>query len=118
VTRTVIDSPAALAVPQPIAPAALQQRIPTFADLLQTWTPTIDQMLFGFDEHGQPIYGSLYQLLSSLVIGRQGQGKTTLLRLIDLQCALTGVQVLAWDVHDDIAEDVPGILTYTRRAEI
>jgi hypothetical protein len=119
VTHTVEDTPAPLVMPQPISPAAVQlPRIPTFAELLQTWTPTIDQMLFGFDEQGRPIYGSLDQLLSCLVIGRQGQGKTTLLRLIDLQCALTGVEVFAWDVHDDIAEDVPGIQSFMRSADI
>ncbi len=106
---------------EPIAQVATpltRPRIPTFAELLKTWQPSVDQLLFGFGEDGKPVYGRLDQLLSALVIGRQGQGKTTLLRLIDRQCALIGVRVLAWDIHDDISEDIPSLETYTRARDI
>jgi hypothetical protein len=118
---TVEERQAPLMSAEPIgqvaAPLAMP-RIPTFAELLLTWRPSVDQMLFGFGEDGQPVYGRLDQLLSALVIGRQGQGKTTLLRLIDRQCALIGVRVLAWDIHDDISEDIPSMETYTSAQEI
>ncbi len=114
-TNPILDSAVAAL---PASRDDLARRVPTFAELLRTWRPSIEQMLFGFGEDGRPVYGSLDQLLSALVIGRQGQGKTTLLRLINLQCAMTGVQVIGWDIHDDIAEDVPGIETHTRVADI
>jgi hypothetical protein len=93
-------------------------RVPSFSELIQTWRPSVSEMLFGFDEVGRPIYGSLDRLLSALVIGRQGQGKTTLLRLIYAQCVMVGVEVLAWDLHGDISDDLPGIRTMTTRNEI
>jgi hypothetical protein len=110
--RQALESPAAAAEPESV------WKVPTFAELLRTWKPSVDQMLFGFGEDGQPVYGSLDQLLSALVIGRQGQGKTTLLRLIDVQCQMVGARVIAWDIHDDIAEDVPGVVTYSRVTDI
>ncbi len=96
----------------------LAGRVPTFAQMLQTWRPTVDQMIYGFDQNHQPVYGTLEQLLSGLVIGRQGQGKTTLLRILYLQCLMIRSDVIAWDIHDDIAEDIPGIVTYSRAADI
>lgn len=86
--------------------------IPTFAEYLKLNRPTTDQMLFGYTASG-PIHGRLDQLLSVEIVGRQGQGKTTLLRLIYAQCLIVGVQIVVWDLHEDIVDDLPGAQTYT-----
>ena len=91
--------------------------VPTLTDLLRTWQPTQDRMLFGYAERG-PLYGRIDQLLSGEVIGRQGQGKTTLLRFIYAQCVLVGVQVYVWDLHEDIIDDLPGAQAFTTAAAI
>ncbi len=105
---------------QAVEQAAIADRVrlPSFSEIMRSWRPSLNEMLFGFDEMGRPIYGSLDRLLSALVIGRQGQGKTTLLRLIYAQCVMTGVQVIAWDLHGDISDDLPGVRTMTTRDEI
>ncbi len=91
--------------------------VPTFAQYLQLNQPTADRMLFGYADNG-PIYGRLDQLLSVEIVGRQGQGKTTLLRLIYAQCLIVGVQIVVWDLHEDIVDDLPGAQTYTTAAAI
>lgn len=102
----------------PAAHGDLAGRVPTFAEFLRTWRPTVEQMLYAFDEQGRPIFGSIDQLLSGLVIGRQNQGKTTLLRILGVQCEMIGAKVIAWDIHDDIAEDMPWIVSYSRARDI
>jgi len=91
--------------------------VPSFAQLLKLWRPTADRMLFGYSDSG-PLYGRLDQLLSVEIVGRQGQGKTTLLRLIYAQCLLVGVRIIVWDLHEDIVDDLPGAQTYTSAAAI
>lgn len=86
--------------------------VPTFSELLRNWRPQPDRILFGFDQSG-PLYGRLDQLLSVIVIGRQGVGKTNLLRFIYAQCLLIGAEVNAWDIHEDIIADLPGAQIYT-----
>jgi hypothetical protein len=106
------DEPAADQLAAPVQAAGQGGGIPTFAELLRNWQPTPDRLLFGYGNSG-PLYGRLDQLLSVEIIGRQGQGKTTLLRLIYAQCLMVGVQMLVWDLHEDIVEDLPGAQTFT-----
>lgn len=114
VGRAVFDEPAQLAMPAPNAPAATAlPRIPTFSELLQTWQPQSDRMMFGLDESIHPLYGRLDQLLSVIIVGRQGSGKTNLLRFIYAQCLIVGADVNAWDIHEDIIADLPGARMYT-----
>jgi len=91
--------------------------IPTFAEYLKFNRPTPERMLFAYGETG-PIHGRLDQLLSVEIVGRQGQGKTTLLRLIYAQCLIVGVQIVVWDLHEDIVDDLPGAQTYTSATAI
>lgn len=112
VTRTLLatDAPAAQAITTPTSTRAI---VPTFGEILRTWQPTADRMLFGYTDAGAPLHGRLDQLLSGEIVGRQGSGKTTLLRLIYAQCLIVGVRVLVWDLHEDIVADLPGAITYT-----
>lgn len=113
VTRAMLpDAPtiaAQVSAPQVTTPAS----VPTFGEILRTWQPTADRMLFGYTDAGAPLHGRLDQLLSGEIVGRQGSGKTTLLRMIYAQCLLVGVRVLVWDLHEDIVADLPGAITYT-----
>jgi hypothetical protein len=93
------------------------QRVPTFAELVRNWRPTTERIIFGMIDGG-PLYGRLDQLLSVIIVGRQEQGKTTLLRFIYAQCLMVGAEVQAWDIHEDIVEDLPGAAAFTSRAAI
>ncbi|MGV0976893.1 MAG: hypothetical protein ACOYBO_13285 [Azonexus sp.] len=97
----------------PLQPA----RVPTFAELVRNWRPTTERIIFGMIDGG-PLFGRLDQLLSVIIVGRQEQGKTTLLRFIYAQCLMVGAEVQAWDIHEDIVEDLPGAAAYTSRAAI
>jgi hypothetical protein len=97
----------------PLQPA----RVPTFAELVRNWRPTTERIIFGMIDGG-PLYGRLDQLLSVIIVGRQEQGKTTLLRFIYAQCLMVGAEVQAWDIHEDIVEDLPGAAAFTSRAAI
>lgn len=112
VTRSMLptDAPAAQPMTTPTTTRAI---VPSFGEILKTWKPTADHMLFGYTDAGQPLHGRLDQLLSGEIVGRQGSGKTTLLRMIYAQCLLVGVRVLVWDLHEDIVADLPGAITYT-----
>ena len=110
--------------PSPVAAAAITPQadaiplpevahVPTFGEIMRTWQPTPDRMLFGYTHDGTPLHGRLDQLLSGEIVGRQGSGKTTLLRMIYAQCLLVGVRVIVWDLHEDIVSDLPGAVTYT-----
>jgi len=101
------EAPSLLELPKP----------PTFAQLMTTWHPTPDQMLLAYGARG-PLYGRLSDLLSVAIVGRQGQGKTSLLRLIYAQCCMIGVEAIVWDLHSDVVNDLPGTKAYTTVAEI
>lgn len=113
----------ALPLPSPVSVSATGEgqgggyAIPTFAEYLKFNRPTPERMLFAYGETG-PIHGRLDQLLSVEIVGRQGQGKTTLLRLIYAQCLIVGVQIVVWDLHEDIVDDLPGAQTYTSATAI
>lgn len=90
---------------------------PPFSQLITTWRPAIDRMLLAYGASG-PIYGGIDSLLSTGIIGRQNVGKTTLLRFVYVQCLMIGVQVIVWDLHDDVVSDLPGALAHTKVSEI
>jgi hypothetical protein len=108
-TSVVYDQPAS---PPSAAPTPVFAPVPSFAELLRTWKPQPDRMLFGLDQSG-PLYGRLDQLLSVIIVGRQGMGKTNLLRFIYAQCLIVGADVNAWDIHEDIIADLPGAQMFT-----
>jgi hypothetical protein len=121
VTHSAAESPATLAVPEPIAPASsssvsIDER--AWDQIFKDWRPTPEKMMLAFDEHNEPIYVALNELLSGVIIGRQKQGKTTLLRLIYAQCLMIGVDVRVWDLHEDIVDDLPGASASTTAATI
>ena len=91
----------------------LSGKAPAFEQLMQSWRPTREQMLLAFDQGGQPIYVALNDMLSGVIIGRQKQGKTTFMRFVYAQCALIGVDVRVWDLHEDVVDDLPGASAYT-----
>ena len=115
--RAILGVPASQPTTAAIVPTQAAQPVPAivpaFGDILRTWQPSRDRMLFGYTDAGQPLHGRLDQLLSGEIVGRQGSGKTTLLRMIYAQCLLVGVRVLVWDLHEDIVADLPGAITYT-----
>lgn len=106
--------------PMPLASAspASDLAVPSFADLLQRWTPTRDQMLLGVSSDGSPRYCSLDNLLSTGVIGRPGMGKSTTLRFHYLQCRLVGARVVVWDLHRTIVKTLPGAEAFTKLEQI
>lgn len=81
----------------PLAPGA-------WSELRATFTPTSEKLLLGVSRDG-PVYGRLTDLLSILIVGRPGTGKTTLLRLLAEQAIMAGATVVAWDLHNDMRLD-------------
>ena len=105
--------PPALASRREVTPAALLAPITTtpllpiagtWSELRTTFTPTADRLLLGVSLDG-PVYGRLTDLLSILIVGRPGTGKTTLLRLLAEQAIMAGATVVAWDLHNDMRLD-------------
>jgi hypothetical protein len=90
---------------------------PTFADLVRSWRPTPERMILAYNAGG-PIYGRISDLLSTGIIGRQGQGKTSLLRFIYAQCLIVGVEAIVWDLHADIVNDLPGARAFVSVKDI
>jgi len=90
---------------------------PAFAQLLTRWQPDRNHLLLGYGAGG-PIYGGLTNLLSVAIIGRPNQGKSTLLRCVYLQCRMVGADVVIWDLHGSIVEDLPGAAAFTTVADI
>ncbi len=118
------DAPALLSGPtQPDAASSLIPQpsslptAPPFAQLLARWRPSQTQMLLGYGAGG-PIYGGLGNLLSVAIIGRPNQGKSTLLRCVYLQCRIVGAEVIVWDLHGSIVDDLPGAAAYLTVADI
>ena len=95
-------TPAAL--PAPITTTPLLPIAGTWSELRTTFTPTADRLLLGVSRDG-PVYGRLTDLLSILIVGRPGTGKTTLLRLLAEQAIMAGATVVAWDLHNDMRLD-------------
>ena len=89
------------ALPAPITTTPLLPIAGTWSELRTTFTPTADRLLLGVSLDG-PVYGRLTDLLSILIVGRPGTGKTTLLRLLAEQAIEAGATVVAWDLHDDL----------------
>ncbi len=135
-SATKSDNPVMTRVAERTATAALQQRwtsnpvldsavqaLPagrdevkplwSFEELFRVWRPTREQMILAFDREGQPIYVALNDMLSGVIIGRQKQGKTTLMRFLYSQCTMVGVDVRVWDLHEDVVDDLPGASAYT-----
>ncbi|MFZ1594761.1 MAG: ATP-binding protein, partial [Anaerolineae bacterium] len=89
------------ALPAPITTTPLLPIAGTWSELRATFTPTADRLLLGVSLDG-PVYGRLTDLLSILIVGRPGTGKTTLLRLLAEQAIMAGATVVAWDLHNDL----------------
>jgi hypothetical protein len=127
-TRDAASTVRQIYAPAPLLDSAVQAlpagrddlavRIPTFAQLLQAWQPTRQQMLLGIDPQGGPVHCALEDLLSTGIIGRPRTGKSTLLRFIYLQCRLIGAQVVVWDLHLTVAGDLPGAQAFTELTDI
>ena len=92
------------ALPAPITTTPLLPIAGTWSELRTTFTPTADRLLLGVSLDG-PVYGRLTDLLSILIVGRPGTGKTTLLRLLAEQAIMAGATVVAWDLHNDMRLD-------------
>ena len=105
----------AAALPAPITTTPLLPTAGTWSELRQTFTPTADRLLLGVSLDG-PIYGRLTDLLSILIVGRPGTGKTTLLRLLAEQAIEAGATVVSWDLHNDMRLD--GVELCTEEATI
>jgi hypothetical protein len=77
---------------------------PAFADILAGgWRPTMGNMLLGYNLAG-PLWGSIDDLLSTLVIGRPGTGKSTLERFLLVQLLYAGAELAILDPHGSIAD--------------
>ena len=94
----------ALPAPAAITAAPLLPSAGAWSELRATFTPTADRLLLGVSLDG-PVYGRLTDLLSILIVGRPGTGKTTLLRLLAEQAIMAGATVVAWDLHNDMRLD-------------
>lgn len=92
------------ALPAPITTTPLLPIAGTWSELRTTFTPTADRLLLGVSLDG-PVYGRLTDLLSILIVGRPGTGKTTLLRLLAEQAIMAGATVVACDLHNDMRLD-------------
>lgn len=103
------------ALPAPITATPLLPIAGTWSELRSTFTPTADRLLLGVSLDG-PVYGKLTDLLSILIVGRPGTGKTTLLRLLAEQAIEAGATVVAWDLHDDLR--LTGVELCTTEADI
>jgi hypothetical protein len=82
---------------------------PALADMLaQGWQPSMERFILGYANEG-PVWGSIDDLLSTLVVGRPGTGKTTLLRCLLAQLVGVGAEVAILDPHGGLADlaDVP-----------
>lgn len=106
---------AAITAPAPITAAPLLPTAGTWSELRQSFTPSADRLLLGVSLDG-PVYGRLTDLLSILIVGRPGTGKTTLLRLLAEQAIMAGATVVAWDLHNDMRLD--GVELCTTEADI
>ena len=95
---------AAITAPAAITAAPLLPSAAAWSELRTTFTPTADRLLLGVSLDG-PVYGRLTDLLSILIVGRPGTGKTTLLRLLAEQAIEAGATVVAWDLHNDMRLD-------------
>jgi hypothetical protein len=83
---------------------------PPLAQLLASgWQPTLERMTLGYAASG-PLYGNINALLSTAVVGRPGQGKTTLLRFVLAQLLLAGGEALLLDPHGDIVGELGGLV--------
>lgn len=84
--------------------------LPVAPSFSQLWAdgfrPTAERLLLGYGAQG-PIYGSVADLLSVLLVGKSGTGKSTYLRLVAAQLAVIGAQVGILDPHGSIGEDCP-----------
>ncbi len=58
------------------------------------------------------LWGSLETMLTMCAVGKQGFGKTSLARLLALQAAMTGGQVVIWDWYNDIAAEGRDFFTH------
>lgn len=117
-----IEAPATAVDPTlNLEPSALANQLPPppppFIKMLETWQPTAAKVLFAFDNNG-PIFGNINALLSVKILGFQGFGKTTLLRLIFVQCQILGARAIIWDTHGNIAEDLVAADAYMSVADI
>ena len=101
--REAISAPA-LPAPAAITAAPLLPSAGAWSELRATFTPTSEKLLLGVSRDG-PVYGRLTDLLSILIVGRPGTGKTTLLRLLAEQAIMAGATVVAWDLHNDMRLD-------------
>ncbi len=103
------------ALPAPITTTPLLPTAGTWSELRQSFTPTADRLMLGVSLDG-PIYAPITGLLSTLVIGRPGSGKTSLLRLIATEAVEAGVRVVCWDLHSDL--NVAGVELATTEEDI
>lgn len=106
---------AAITAPAAITAAPLLPSAGAWSELRATFTPTSEKLLLGVSRDG-PVYGRLTDLLSILIVGRPGTGKTTLLRLLAEQAIEAGATVVAWDLHNDMRLD--GVELCTTEADI
>jgi hypothetical protein len=89
---------------------------PVFTDLLASgFQPSMERLILGYVSGG-PLWGSIDDLLSTLIVGRPGTGKTTLQRFLLAQLIAAGAEVAALDPHGNLAEMLPaGVMRW--RAE-
>lgn len=77
---------------------------PPYSQLLsQGWHPSMEKFLLGYS-HAGPIHGGVDELLSVLVIGRPGTGKTNLLRFMLAQLLDAGSEVAIMDMHGSLSD--------------
>lgn len=104
----------ALEVDQQAGPA--MPSAPAFASLwADGFRPTMQRLCLGYGAGG-PVYGTIDDLLSTLVVGRPGTGKTTALRFLLAQLVACGAELAILDPHGALADDCEG-LPATWRAE-
>jgi Helicase HerA, central domain len=86
--------------------ASVAQSVPTFAALLAAGTVGPGRpLLLGYDEDGAAITGNTGDLLSTIVAGLTGSGKTNTTAVLAAQAFMMGARFIVCDPHSEAEED-------------
>lgn len=86
--------------------ASVAQYVPTFAQLLADGAIGPGRpLLLGYDEAGAAIVGNTGDLLSTIVAGLTGSGKTNTTAVLAAQAYMMGARFIVCDPHSEAEED-------------
>lgn len=99
-------APATVHEEQPVQPLLDGPRLPEAESFRAIWPGmSARRVVLGYrlvQGVSRPIYATLALLLSSLIVGRPGTGKTSLLRFLVAIILKAGGFVLLWDAHNSV----------------